>query len=141
MTTTPQDLLAAVARGIAEGASIDDRRGGRQACILLATALGEPGESMGGPTAAATGAPRVDGAQLIDLATAKMRAFLSELEARNAAPPATPTSSSSTAPAAAAAPPATAPAAPAAPSPASPRPRPPALRIPIIGGYARRRSP
>jgi len=135
MTTTPQDLLAAVARGIAEGASIEDRRGGRQACILLASALGEPGESMGpSPTSTAAAAPRIDGAQLLDLATVKMRAFLAELEAKNAAPPATSTSSSSTAPAAA-----VAPAAPTAPSSPSPRPRPPALRIPIIGGYARRR--
>ena len=136
MTTTPQDLLAAVARGIADGASVDDRRAGRQACILLASALGEPGESMGpSPTSTAAAAPRIDGAQLLDLATVKMRAFLAELEAKNAAPPATSTSSSSTAPAAAAP---AAPTAPSSPSP-RPRPRPPALRIPIIGGYARRR--
>lgn len=75
--TTPADLLAAVGRAIAGDATLDDRRAGRQACLTLAAALGEPGEPMtfsNTPPAPRT-APRVDP---LDLLMARMRAFLTE---------------------------------------------------------------
>lgn len=130
MTTTPQDLLAAIARAIESGASTDERRAGRHACIVLASALGEPGAPMSPPGATR---PRIDGGQLLDLAIAKMRAFLAEQDAAQAATPAT----SSTATTASN--PTTTATRPATPAISSPRPRQPPLRIPLVGGYARRR--
>jgi len=133
-TTTPQDLLAAVARGIAEGASADDRSAGRQACILLAAALGEPGQSMGPSSPPPMSG--VDTGQLVDLAIGKMRGFLAELEAKDAAASAAASSTAAAATEAAAPPP---PRTPSSSSPGNVRPRPPRLSIPIVGGHARRR--
>lgn len=123
-TTTPQDLLAAITRAIAEGASADDRRAGRHACIVLASALGEPGAPMAPPTGPR---PRIDAGQFLDLAIAKMRAFLDEQAAPAPASPASPTSDP--------------PASDRAPTtPPTSRSRPaPALRIPLVGGFAPKR--
>lgn len=146
MTTTPQDLLATIARALDGGASADDRRAGRHACIVLASALGEPGAPMAPPSA---NRPRIDGGQLLDLAMVKMRAFLTEQDAAQAAPPVTPaTSSTATTPTAAN--PTTPTAAntanptptatrPAMPATSSPRPRQPALHIPLVGRASRKR--
>jgi hypothetical protein len=132
MTTTPQDLLAAIARAITDGASADERRAGRHACIVLAGALGEPGAPMVPPGATR---PRIDGGPFLDVAIAKMRAFLAEQAAAQPAPPAT--SSSSTAPTASTA--TTASKTTATPAISSPRPRQPPLRIPLVGGFASKR--
>lgn len=123
-TPTPQDLLAAIAHAVTDGATPDDRRAGRRAAMLLASTLGEPGEPMhlGTPPTR----PTIDRAQLLDLAIAKMRAFVDEQEAKAAPPPAeakpAPASSSPS-------------------STAAPRPRPPLttppLRIPLIGAPRR----
>lgn len=133
-TPTPDELVLTVARAVADGASADERRAGRQACILLATTLGAPGDPMTWPgTEAATAATsqRPSGAQLLDLAIMKMRAFLDEQDAKvaaNAAPSAaSSTEATSTPPT-------------AAPRPASPpRPRgPQGVRIPMVGAYTRK---
>jgi hypothetical protein len=130
--TTPQDLISVIARAVADGATPDDRRAGRRAAMLLASTLGEPGEPMHLGTAPTR--PTIDGAQLLDLAIVKMRAFLDEQQAKTATqpdqPPApsAPTSSSSSSTATAA----------TAPTP-PPRPRvtTPPLRIPLIGSPRR----
>jgi len=117
-TPTPDDLVASIARAIATDATADHRRAGRQACILLASTLGEPGEPMA-PPGLASRTPRIDGAQLMDLALVKMRAFLAELEAKAPTSAASPASTN-----------------PPRSSTASTRPR--GLQIPILGGYARK---
>lgn len=146
MTTSPQDLVAAVARAVADGASADERRIGRQACIVLAQALGEPGTPMTPmtPGASAPAGPvgtRIDGAQLLEVATVKLRAFLGELEAKNAAassPSSTATQrTTEPAPAPAASSSVDASVSPSS-SPSSRTPRPP-LRIPLVGGFGRSR--
>jgi len=129
-TTTPQDLLAAITRAIAEGASADDRRAGRHACIVLASALGEPGAPMTPPTGPR---PRIDAGQFLDLAIAKMRAFLDEQAAPASASPAAPAPD----PTGSTATPASDRAATTTPTSRS-RPA-PALRIPLVGGFAPKR--
>jgi hypothetical protein len=64
--------------------------------MLLAGSLGEPGEALHLGASAPSARPRVDGAQLMDVAIAKMRAFLNEQSAKTkTAPPGAVTSSGS----------------------------------------------
>jgi len=86
MTMTPADLVATIGHAVADGATAEQRRAGRQACVTLAAVLGEPGDPMSWP---GTGAPnaggRPDRTQLIEFAMMKMREFLSETEAKEKA--------------------------------------------------------
>jgi hypothetical protein len=138
--TTPADLLAAIGRAIAGDATLDERRAGRQACVTLAAALGEPGEPMAfsNATPAPRPAPRMDP---LDLLMVRMRAFLTEQAQRekDAAAAAGPE------PQAATAPPAPPPAPPRnAPATASSRTSSPSLvchhppRIPMVRALPRR---
>jgi hypothetical protein len=120
MTATPDQLVAQITRALVGGASADERRAGRHACLVLAATLGDAGEPMtwpGTPPSPVT----PSAAQLLDLAIAKMRALLDEQDAKAraaAAQTATP------APSSMAGPPRTA-------RPPHPT-RPHSLRIPIV---------
>lgn len=135
-TTTPQDLLAAITRAIAEGASADERRAGRHACIVLASALGEPGAPMA-PTPPSGPRPRIDAGLFLDLAITKMRAFLDEQAAAQPGSPASPAPAPAADGTSSTATPAPTPAPTTAPTSRS-RPA-PALRIPLVGGFAPKR--
>lgn len=75
--STPADLHALIGRALVDGASRDDRRAARHACLTLAAALGDPGDPMSVPGVPARPA-RIDSGQVLDFLGAQMRAYLDE---------------------------------------------------------------